>query len=202
MKDKRQRTTFPFPCDPTFTAYLIQAAAASGYPHYFPPAASSLGAYQPYTTGLPAAVSRYTPYPVQTAIRSAAVPPLLHAPYHRPVGSTSPPSSPYTSLLGTGSSGHLASCPVRESGKLGSEGCICNILYPGLFAHSLSHQQQQSLTSSSPLQQNFSKDSLTPSVSRASSGSPPTPATSGSSPPLRPSLFQPYKDEVVSRDIH
>lgn len=196
-------TAFPY-ADPTLAAYLLHAAAGA-YPPYFPHSAisSSLGGYpttSPYPGSAPH-LTRFSPYPLH-AIRNHPSP-LISPPYHRGVD---PLSSSYPLLTS-----HIASCPARDTGKVGCEGCICisSLLYPGLIAHTIG---QPPSFPSSPLPSNLSTSfsssqfsvgavSTTPKGSSDTSSipfsRPSTVSPSSSSPPLRPSLFQPYKDDVL-----
>lgn len=226
MKDKRQRLALAWPyADPTLTAYLLHAAAASGvFPPYLPPtigpgaswaataaaAAVANGSVPPLaysSPSHPASLSRFSPY-----LRPQ--PPVLSSPYSRqsdvpPLAPTSvPPVVPRPVMMG-----HMPSCPVKESPKIGVNGCLCGLFYPGLNSGSplapaakIAVSPSSSSSSSSPL------TSLSASSrSEAESGStealpltippPPPPVAGRTSPTLHKphrSLFQPYKDDLVS----
>ncbi|KAG5512601.1 Segmentation protein even skipped [Chionoecetes opilio] len=213
MKDKRQRLALAWPyADPTLAAYLLHAAAASGaYPPYLPPAlghaapwaaaaaaAAHVGGAPPLGYGVPShnpALVRFAPYP-------RPHPGLLASPYLRP-GDLRPhevptglPSSPITPtpvsprpLVG----GHLATCPLRDSPKVGSDPCVCGLLYPSLpISHALTPTLEPlPITTSPPV---AASTTLTPTASL------PTGETAaGRNSPHKiistPSLFQPYRDD-------
>ncbi|ROT83349.1 even-skipped 2 [Penaeus vannamei] len=154
MKDKRQRLALAWPyADPALAAYLLHAAAATGaYPPYLPPslspgspwaaaaaaaAAAGVGGAPPIGYNMPShppSLTRFAPYP-------RPHPGLLSSPYLRPGDlrphdvQTALPSSPLTPtpvsprpLVG----GHLATCPLRDSPKVGGDSCVCGLLYPAL----------------------------------------------------------------------
>ncbi|XP_037789998.1 homeobox protein DLX-1-like [Penaeus monodon] len=160
MKDKRQRLALAWPyADPALAAYLLHAAAATGaYPPYLPPsltpgspwaaaaaaaAAAGVGGTPPIGYNMPShppSLTRFAPYP-------RPHPGLLSSPYLRPGDlrphdvQTALPSSPLTPtpvsprpLVG----GHLATCPLRDSPKVGGDSCVCGLLYPALpLSHAL-----------------------------------------------------------------
>ncbi|MPC33987.1 Homeobox protein XHOX-3 [Portunus trituberculatus] len=216
MKDKRQRLALAWPyADPALAAYLLHAAAATGaYPPYLPPtlghaapwaaaaaAAAQVGGTPPlgYTSSLPShnpALARFAPYP-------RPHPGLLASPYLRP-GELRPhevptalSSSPITPtpvsprpLVG----GHLATCPLRDSPKVGSDSCVCGLLYPSLpISHALTPTLEPlPITTSPPVTANTT---LTPTASLPTSE-----AAGGRTSPSHktistPSLFQPYRDD-------
>lgn len=214
MKDKRQRLALAWPyADPALAAYLLHAAAATGaYPPYLPPAlghaapwaaaaaaAAQVGGSPPLGYSVPShnpALTRFAPYP-------RPHPGLLGSPYLRP-GELRPhevptalPSSPITPtpvsprpLVG----GHLATCPLRDSPKVGSDSCVCGLLYPSLpISHALTPTLEPlPITTSPPVTSNTT---LTPTAPLPTGET----AAGRTSPPHKtistPSLFQPYRDD-------
>ncbi|KAK7086033.1 sequence-specific DNA binding [Halocaridina rubra] len=230
MKDKRQRMAIAWPYgDPTLTAYLLHAAAATGvYPPYMPPAinpgaswaaaaaaaaavnvASTPPAFSYPSPGHPASLSRFSPY-----LRPQ--PPILSSPYARPSEMHIPPAATASASMPSTLAppppppvvprllpvGHLASCPVRDSSKLGCNGCLCGLLYPGGLSNSLPQTPKFSssfnLTSAvETAPTTNSKEDLDSSSSDSSSLNSHT--AGGRTSPVIPkphrSLFQPYRDE-------
>ncbi|XP_068242890.1 segmentation protein even-skipped-like [Palaemon carinicauda] len=222
MKDKRQRLALAWPyADPTLTAYLIHAAAASGvFPPYLPPtispgaswaATAAAAAVSPLTyssANHPASLSRFSPY-----LRPQ--PPILSSsPYSRPsdipmTPTSVPPVVPRPVMMG-----HMPSCPVKESPKIGVNGCLCGLFYPGLnsgsplvsttkITSSSSSSSSAASSSSSPLT-SFSTSSRSEVDSGSTDVHPlslPSSAAGRTSPALHKphrSLFQPYRDDLVS----
>ncbi|XP_071529548.1 uncharacterized protein [Panulirus ornatus] len=219
MKDKRQRLALAWPyADPTLAAYLLHAAAATGaYPPYLPP---SLAPASPWAAAAAAAAAQAggapalgysVPSPTPTLTRFAPYPRphpgLLSSPYLRP-GELRPhevptalPSSPLTPtpvsprpLLG----GHLATCPLRDSPKVGGDSCVCGLLYPTLpLSHALTPTLDTTpITTSSPTANSSVSNNPAPATTHTTSGgslgrpgSPPHKTNSA------PSLFQPYRDD-------
>ncbi|KAL7639664.1 UNVERIFIED_CONTAM: hypothetical protein RMT77_010167 [Armadillidium vulgare] len=206
MKDKRQRLAYTFPyADPTFAAYIFHAAAQNVCSPYIPSASlgSSLGAHSvslPYSSANPH-LARFTPYP----LLRAAPPPMIPNHYPRPVDSLNSTASSSYSLLPS----HLSSCPARDSGKVGCEGCFCNLIYPGLIAHTLGQTSHSFPTSplTPSLPPAFPSTTYPVTTVNSTKTTPETPTTpysrpstvspTNGSPPLKPSLFQPYKDDVL-----
>lgn len=222
MKDKRQRLALAWPyADPALAAYLLHAAAATGaYPPYLPPslspgspwaaaaaaaAAAGVGGAPPIGYNMPShppSLTRFAPYP-------RPHPGLLSSPYLRPGDlrphdvQTALPSSPLTPtpvsprpLVG----GHLATCPLRDSPKVGGDSCVCGLLYPAL---PLSHALTPTLDAA-PAPLTTSPPSANTSLSANPPSGPPSLATPGASLGGRgsphktssgPSLFQPYRDD-------
>ncbi|XP_063859213.1 segmentation protein even-skipped-like [Scylla paramamosain] len=200
MKDKRQRLALAWPyADPALAAYLLHAAAATGaYPPYLPPtlghaapwaaaAAAQLGtpAFSPH--GHQPSAGRFTPYP-------RLHPPILSPPYTRP--SEIPILGPPLAIS------HLSSCPVRDSVKVGGDGCFCGFLYPELthaLTPSLVGSTAPPCNASNPVPVQLRSDAsghhsplgrpAAPSA-RESLGSPSQKTPRG--------LFQPYRDDLVS----
>ena len=197
MKDKRQRLALAWPyADPTLAAYLLHAAAATGaYPPYLPPA---LGHAAPWAVAAsaqlgtptfshpshPSSAGRFMPYP-------RLHPPILSPPYTRP--SEIP-------ILGSPLAlSHLLSCPVRDSVKIGGDGCFCGFLYPEL-THALSPTMVgSSAPPCNPVPVQLRNDASgrhspvgrpAATSAREPLGSPPHKAPRG--------LFQPYRDDLVS----
>ncbi|KAK7079509.1 sequence-specific DNA binding, partial [Halocaridina rubra] len=226
MKDKRQRMTIAWPYnDPALAAYLIHAAAATGaaYPSYVTPpfapgtpwtataaaaaaaAAAAVSGANPLAYGTPAqppSLARFAPYPRPHSS-------LLSPPYFRagelrqPEVHSSLPSTPLAPtpisprpLVG----GHFATCPLRDSQKLG-ETCICGLLYPTFpFSHALSPTLESaslsaSCTTPSAMVPNNTPSSIAPLGTSGGQGG----SGGRSSSPLKtntvPSLFQPYRDD-------
>ncbi|KAB7501724.1 Homeobox even-skipped-like protein 1 [Armadillidium nasatum] len=146
-------------------------------------------------------LARFTPYP----LLRAAPPPMIPNHYPRPVDSLNSSASSSYSLLPS----HLSSCPARDSGKVGCEGCFCNLIYPGLIAHTLGQTSHSFPTS--PLAPSLppafpsatypvttvSSTKTTPETPTTPYSRPSTVSPTNGSPPLKPSLFQPYKDDVL-----
>nr|XP_045610108.1 segmentation protein even-skipped-like [Procambarus clarkii] len=217
MKDKRQRLALAWPyADPALAAYLLHAAAATGaYPPYLPPslttaspwaaaaaaaAAAQVGGGPPLGYSVPShapALTRFAPYP-------RPHPGLLTSPYLRPgelrpheVPSVLPspltptPVSPRP-LVG----GHLATCPLRDSPKVGGESCVCGLLYPTLpLSHPLAPNLDPTpLTTSSPTT-TTTITNPTPSTPLNISGGSLGQTSPSHKTNSTPSLFQPYRDD-------
>ncbi|XP_068242889.1 segmentation protein even-skipped-like [Palaemon carinicauda] len=224
MKDKRQRMTLAWPyADPALAAYLIHAAAATGaYPPYLPPtfspgtpwaaaaaaaaAAAGVGAATPplaYSAPTqPPSLGRFAPYPRPHSS-------FLTSPYFRPgelrqhevhSALTSTPLTPTPISPRPLVGGHLATCPLRDSPKVGGDTCVCGLLYPSLpLSHTLtptldSPSHTTSSNGHNTLVSNNSPSSLTPHSGTSGQG-----AGSDRLSPHKtstvPSLFQPYRDD-------
>ncbi|CAL4111057.1 unnamed protein product [Meganyctiphanes norvegica] len=208
MKDKRQRLALAWPyADPALAAYLLHAAAASGLHHpYLPhtpmhpptPWSTALAPHMPMPYSLPhtpSPISRFAPYP-------RPHPALLSPPYTRAGENHS--SANVTPIMPTPvvPRPHLPACPGRESGKLGGDDCLCGLLYPslalGAAAAPTTIPGLGSLNFTSPLGTTTTPGSPTgSSPDKSSSLFTPTGPDSPAG-PTKPSLFQPYKDDLVS----
>ncbi|KAG7169557.1 homeobox even-skipped homolog protein 1-like [Homarus americanus] len=203
MKDKRQRLALTWPyADPALTAYLLHAAAASGvYPPYLSPsftpvspwaaAAAQFGGPPPpaYTSSQ----LRFTPYPRPHPAS------ILSPPYAMPSDVPIPPTSVMApSPVMPRPSGHLPSCPARDSPKLGGDGCLCGLFYPSL-AHSLT-PTLPSPPAHLPSTASDSVHSPVPvnndTAGRCSPVNRPATSPQRKAPPR--SLFKPYRDDLVS----
>ncbi|CAH1773889.1 unnamed protein product [Owenia fusiformis] len=199
MKDKRQRMAMAWPYgipDPNLYAYLMNAAAAAGYPYTLPnSAASPLNYYA--SLGLQSlnqrAAHSYSPYPIPNPLRPRAD--ILANPILRPsVPDVAAPTTPPTSLntLSTSPLSTTRDHPTPPSalghhtllGQTGGscssgpgEPCTCHLYYGSIAAASIS----TTLPSTS-----------LPLISTSL----PAPIPISHSAPTVPSLFQPYKTDI------
>ena len=198
MKDKRQRLALAWPyADPALATYLLHAAAASGaYPPYLvPQLAPSIGNQAnplTYHSSSHPPSHRFAPYPFPrsetTLLPTTFLRPELHAGLQQSIippshSLVAPPLVPVATrpLI----SCHLPSCSERDPTTVGSEACICPLLYPSLLAQSLGPSGSTSpmtdvQTSSSPISSTTSQTLSSPVHTTSSAF---------------PTLFQPYKDD-------
>ncbi|XP_045590265.2 segmentation protein even-skipped [Procambarus clarkii] len=182
MKDKRQRLAVAWPyTDPTLTAYLIHAAAASGaYPNYLTPSAAPGAAWGgPAGMGVPQSIPYAAPH---LSYSPQLAPPITrYSPYPRP----QPPAT--SSLYSAGNDahvslplapspvvpraalcGHLPACPAYTSPR---DVCLCGYMYPP-YAQRLSHAMPATTHNLCPPVSSPSSFSPVSSCSSSSSNSP------------------------------